>query len=176
MSDDRGGSEGFYYKREERLQNASDSVKELSGSAPGKRRGGVFRRNRGLLIVILDIGIILLLFGIYHFFLRPDPTTAQAAGYRGELDAVVFEGETLVAVRVTMLEEDAADGLFSLRFFLNDTEVYATQDLLPRSVGEEVVVRTVLAGESDELTAIVDFGEEVTMELRSPLSGRVDRP
>lgn len=176
MSEGRDGTEGFYYNRDDRLKNASESVKDIAESTPGKRRGGVFRRNRGLVIVFLDIAIILILFGIYHFFLRPDTRTAKEAGHQAELDAVAFEGEILVAVRVTKLDEEAAFGLFSLRLMIDESEVYSTQDLLPRAVAEEVVVRTVLTGEARELVAVIELGDNAEMRLRAPLSGRVDRP
>lgn len=54
--------------------------------------------------------IVVLLAGIYFFFLRADPSTATIDGYRFELESRIFEEGTLLTLRVRNQEGAATPG------------------------------------------------------------------
>lgn len=139
--------DSFHYKREDRLKGASEEVRSLADE--NRPRGNVFRRNRGLVIVLLDIIIILILFGIYYFFLRPSAGSKTVAGFDFELEAVYFDNDILLAVSIIRTESADSDGPVDLEIVVDGVERLKREEILPREVGEERILRDII-GLSEE--------------------------
>ena len=175
-SETSGSGDHFYhYNRDERL--AGQPVRDQPS-------GSIFRRNRSLLIIMLDIVIVLLMFVLYLFFFRDDPDTVQLAGYRIEGNAFLFDESLYVTVRVDRsTDSDAPAGqrpaeqrpaeqppagartLLTVRF-PDQTEV---TDALPVRAGYPTTVRHVLDAEQadryepgDTVAVDVDAGGQTT--------------
>lgn len=85
---------GFHYNRDERVG------KREFRSEGERTKGKVFARNRSLLIILLDIVLVLVIFGLYRFILVPRLATTNYEGYELRLRAFEFEDEILVSLRV----------------------------------------------------------------------------
>ena len=95
------GQAGFHYNREERLGEREQRT------AP---EGGIFRRNRGLLIILLDIVIVLIMFMLYLFFLRPDPGILRIDRYQVQANAFRFAQSVYATIEISLSREMASPG------------------------------------------------------------------
>ncbi len=68
----------FHYRAEEREQTRR---RERPGT-----RGGVLRGNRSLTILLIDVVLVLLLFGVWYFVLREDPWRGSLVGSEARLE------------------------------------------------------------------------------------------
>ena len=93
----------FHYDRGEREKRRLRPLPEHIGKNP-------FRGNRSLMILAIDVLIVVLLAGIYFFFLRGDPSVATIEGYRFELQGRRFQEETLISLRVRQEGGEAPPG------------------------------------------------------------------
>jgi hypothetical protein len=89
--------EGYHYSRGERL------------SRPGapqfrQRGGGIFRRNRTLLIILLDLVIVMILGLFLVRFLYARVNRAELEGYGAMLRGVLMEEVVLATVAITNKE------------------------------------------------------------------------
>lgn len=101
----------FHYNRDERLELADRRPKFVT-------KGSIFRRNRGLTIVLLDILLLLIVFGVWWGFLRTPEDSIVLDGYRFELSALGRGEATLVTLTITN-RGDAVDApLFDAQFRL----------------------------------------------------------
>lgn len=82
----------FRYNRAER-----ESAAPCSGD---RATGGFFRRNRSLTLTLIDVSIVLVLFGIYWFFLRPADWQTRIDGFRFRAEATLIEQQVDLRVRV----------------------------------------------------------------------------
>ncbi|MFW5737511.1 MAG: hypothetical protein ACOCYX_01250 [Spirochaetota bacterium] len=172
----------FHYDRVERLGDRADRERPT---------GGIFKRNKSLLIVLLDIVLVMMMFLLYILFLRPEPGVVQAEGYLLDGEAFAFDEEVFVTVRIepSAREDRAVPGgsgtgsdegaeppegeasLVRLRF----PDGTAVTDALPTDAEYPTVIRHVFGGEAADETS---ESEEVVVhvvlrgaehELRIPL-------
>jgi hypothetical protein len=149
------GTPHFHYDRSERLQGSGEEAKPQS----------YFRRNRNWLITLLDVGLLLVMFGIYKLFLAPEPATRRVAGLEFQLEAFVFDDELYLNVKVERLREpgEPTDDLVTVVFPDRDVQV----DVVPAVEGDTYTFRHVmpeLSEEINEATVTVSFrGEEFVL-------------
>ena len=151
--------EGYHYSRRERLSMRA---------APRfpDRRGGLLRRNRTLLIILLDLIIVLILGLFLARYLYARVNTAELEGYSLLLRGAHY-GEVVVATleienRRAVPEQQRVSARFSLR--RNPTEAEATfvSGSTPRASQRTVLRATVPAfAASRVLYAQVRIGETV---------------
>ncbi len=152
------GEMKFHYQRAER-----EAMHHRVWEPP---TGGFFRRNRALSLVILDVSIVVILFLIYLFFLRPLEGEYRVGDYRFRLEAFVFEEELLLAADVRAPSRAERQPVMT---FSAAGEVI--QDLAPRSGGQRRIgVRLPLAVLSADGTISVTLeieGESRTVNHRA---------
>lgn len=101
----------YHYSREERL-----SQKERSGRQKSEHSGSIFRRNRSLTIVLLDLSVLLIVFGIWWAFLRTPADSTTIGEFRVELGAGVETGRTYATLTLRNIGDDRSGALFDVRF------------------------------------------------------------
>lgn len=131
-------SAGFHYNREERLA--------ARHTAPPEHPSGLFRRNRSLLIILLDIVVIIIMFILFTFIFNPGRSWARVGDYRADLTTFVFDGEVYVSVEVSRVRERSepvtgADTLVKIRFPGRDELL----DVLPSVRGDHITESMVYA-------------------------------
>jgi hypothetical protein len=153
------GGAGFHYSREERL----------AGTNLGKREEpkGLFRRNRSLAIILLDVLLILLIYVLFQFVFTPGRSRARVGDYDLTLSAFRFESEIYASVEIVRARsnEPVPQGEASLvQVTFGPDEVVL--DALPLVPDEPITVSAVLdAAESDGDIAVdaLLLGEEATL-------------
>ena len=142
----------FHYSRAERLGRDEDAADE--------RPKGLFKRNRSLLIVVLDVFLLLLMFVLLQFLFRPGTTSKRVGDFTFTVTAFVFDNEVYATVEALALSDwNATSGesaLLTLRF-PDGSEV---TDVLPSAAGESTVVRSVFAYDGDDDSPRVVVGAE----------------
>ncbi len=130
-----------HYDREERLALKQDHEPE---------RGGLFARNRSLLIILLDIVLVLVMFVLYLLFVRPEPALTQMDGFTLGGSAFAFDAEIYLTLTVGRPADapllDGAETLVRVAF--PDGSVLT--DTLPTDTEYPTIVRHVLAAEHAE--------------------------
>ncbi|MGI9256945.1 MAG: hypothetical protein ACR2PY_08440 [Salinispira sp.] len=128
---DSGGT--FYYSRGDRERL----------SPPNE--GSWYKKNRGLMILAVDVFIILVFLGVYQIFLKPDNSTVEFAEHRFELRALEFNEEVLVTLRITALEDRPPDSppILDLQFaaredFFDSEDV---REILPSGKDQTISTR-----------------------------------
>lgn len=152
------GKHHFHYSREERLN--ADSAIGRDDREEGSGGKGLFRRNRSLAIILLDIVVIVIMFIIFQFVFTPGRSASRVSDYRVELDAFRFENEVYATVEITRIREreqveSGAESLVEIR--IGDSEEIL--DVLPLEVGAKTTATAVLPWVEDE---------PVTVELQFP--------
>ena len=133
---------GYHYSRRERLEAASAPRYPARG-------GGIFRGNRTLLIILLDLIIVLILGLLLMRFLYARVNKAELEGYSVELRAVRLEQVVLATLTVTNRRaESAAEQTLYARFSLKrnpgeEESTYASWPA-PREAGKQRVFRTTI--------------------------------
>jgi hypothetical protein len=136
----------FHSSREERLA--------LLGAPRGERdrRRGIFRRNRTLLIVLVDILLFLFLAVFLVRFLYSQTSQARLEGYSVVLRGLVY-GEVVYATLTVNSDRNVGgvnDGRIYVRFALSrdarDADAQFLSAGLPEAAGPEVILRAILAG------------------------------
>lgn len=130
-----------HYDREERLALKHDREPE---------RGGLFARNRSLLIILLDIVLVLVMFVLYLLFLRPDTVVTQIDGFTLGGSAFVFDTEIYLTVTIGRSGDapllDGAETLVRIAF----PDGADVTDTLPTDPEYPTIVRHVLSAENAE--------------------------
>ncbi len=151
----------FYSSREERLAGREEPVRET---------GSIFRRNRSLLIILLDIVIVLLMFVLYLLFFQPE-TGVQVGPYTIEGTGFSFDDERYLTVTIEIEPEregfSGGDTLVEVEF----PDGVILTDVLPSSPDFATVVRHVLPNADGE----TESGDEVVIDVRL-LGQRVEVP
>jgi hypothetical protein len=156
----------FRYSREERLS--------LPG-APRRSDGGgrgLFRRNRTLLIILLDLIIILVLGLFLVRFLYSQTYKADIEGYLVQLSGFRYDEVVFATLKVKNTGRGEAnrsvtDGRiyarFSLERSLREADSTFASSALPEPAQEETVLRAAISveGEPEVLYAEVRIGETV---------------
>lgn len=150
------GAYTFHYDRRERL--ATGGVDRDGAPA---RKGGIFKRNRSLAIVVIDLLVILLVFGLYRFFWAPTPHLSRIAEHSLTLVAFEFGSDIYVTLRIEA-EDGSAGAPVTVEFEAGD-ESALVQDVLPGS-GSKTTVRAILSmgrnARVDAVGATVTVGEQ----------------
>ncbi len=155
----------FHYNRDERLAQAERRPRFIT-------KGSIFRRNRSLLIILLDILLLLIVFGVWWGFLRTPEDTLVRDGYRFEL-AALSTGEEILATLTITNRGDAVDAsIFDAEFRTthdeNDREgaVLSDRDVLPVP-GDVRTMRVRFSGSGDRIELTVRYGEtELSLRTR----------
>jgi hypothetical protein len=128
----------FHYDRDERIRQAGNSLGNID-----KRPW--YRKNRGTLILLLDVSLIVVIFILYNAFLRPNLTTEDFGDHRYELRAVEFDGEILATLRITADEQlvSGSAGTVLVEMYPDGRADLAvrTLELLPENPDQPRIVR-----------------------------------
>ncbi len=136
----------FHYNRDERLSRASLRYGD------GKKQG--FFSNRGRAIVLIDILVLVLIYGIISFFTGGDPDSLREEGSDFKLSAFVHEGEIYASLKIIRIAEAANPGSVIVEAVFSVDETFdeeVIKDILPQKKGEDRVLSTrlSLAGEAE---------------------------
>ena len=126
-----------------------------------RNAGGIFKGNRSLLIVLLDILLIVLMIFIFKQFIFGPSYQANLAGYRIDLRGYPVENGIMVVIRLAKKVQDAPEGRAFLHFTLGKEEARESL-LLPSLEDEPSELKTFLPmpKPEKELKATVRIGEE----------------
>ncbi len=145
------GDYHYHYKREERLGTV--------GHRPMRERsGGIFRRNRSLLILLLDLTIIVIVFGIWWFFLRTPTDETVVDGYRIELSARVQDDGTVATLTIRNSGSDRESALFNAELSASGVEAETQHDVLPLP-GDLRVMRTTWDERLEDVRANISWND-----------------
>ncbi len=130
----------FHYDREERQRRLSGYAREMHG----RKKGGLFKKNRSLAIILIDLGVILVIAAIMWFYIR---TRADEELYEG----LVFAGEAYFIdnrVFATLVIERTNDsiytGMIRATFQAPGADDYTIESSLPIEIGETQRIRGLL--------------------------------
>ena len=156
---DEPGRAHFHYNRAEREAGLSDAVRN-------RQNGSFWRRNRHLLMILIDILVVCAVF----VFLLPRLRAGgeELAGYRFQMKVVLFDGTLLCSLRVDGSEAERGGELEVLLRALPDGESVRLFDLL--EAGKESIVRARIpyGGTEQELEALLQFDGDA-VRLVSPI-------
>jgi hypothetical protein len=148
------GAYAFHYHRQERLSRGGV---DRDGPAPPK--GSIFKRNRSLAIVVIDLLVILLIYGLYILFFAPSNSSATIAGHALTLRAFSFESDAYVTL-VFEAGDEARREPVTVTFEAGE-ETVEVSEVLPEA-GTSKNLRAILDGQGEErVTATVTVGDEV---------------
>lgn len=164
------GDVHFHYSREERYRYLSPEI-----ANPTKKKG-IFKGNRGLIILLVDILLILLLYFILNPLLQRYASNTDFMGYEVRLGAFSYEEEVFISLRF-LAEEPAetasgAEGtLVRVLFSLEGSDAVVEEtDLLPPRKGAERIIRTRITsqGTPESASAEVSIGDK-TITLKTDI-------
>jgi hypothetical protein len=151
----------FHYDREAREAGLSEYAKRHLH--PPK---GLFRRNRSLLITMIDVAILVILFLSVTFYLRTRPDADDDFGFTLRPEAYLSDGRLFVTLTFERTAVEGAHG--PVRVFLRslpDDVRVELSSTLPEAMGATVTLRGALDVDSVEPTlfATIDYdtGSEV---------------
>lgn len=148
------GAYTYHYNRTERLSRGGTDRDRRD-----EQQGGIFKKNRSLAIVVIDLLVILLIYGLYQLFFAPASHIGEIAGHEVTLRAFSFDEEIYVTLRASGAE-GALESPLTVVFAAGE-ETSAAQELLP-GAGEARSYRAVLAApESERVTATLNVGDSV---------------
>lgn len=119
----------------------------LSGtSKANKRTKGIFRGNRSLLYILLDIVLLIIVVILLNTFSLLSPEKKQVSGYSFVLQGDLFGDMVIAVVRTKKVSEETSFSShdISVRFFLSDTtseHEYFASNKLPLAMNESVNIR-----------------------------------
>jgi hypothetical protein len=154
----------YHYDREERL-------KGLSFDFPRQKSRGIFRRNRGLTFILIDVFILFLIGFVLVPLLRARMEVETWKGYVFEIEATRFDDTVFAKLTIS----DRGDGAYGgepieVTFSYGDTIVgdsYA--EFFPEAADTEVSVRTSYPrdpAESRIAVRVVHQGETLSLRAR----------
>jgi hypothetical protein len=138
--------------------------------APARRSRpkGVFRGNRGLLILLIDVVIIAVIAIIYRQFLFSPAFEGDLAGYRMTLRGLGLQNRVVAELVIERVDDEAEEGTVFVLLRAGQGETRLSGAL---TRGTTTLEGAVLVGEQPaEIFADVTIGDE-SIELRRRLSG-----
>lgn len=135
------GDMHFHYNREERMGYVSSGIRNR-----GSGRKGIFKNNRSLLILFIDILVILMIGIIFSIYGGIFGNSRSYNGYNLNLEAFEYDEKVYVRLKVTAkrdtaeLETNLIEGTF---YYGDGKESGAIAEILPAVKGESRVIRTV---------------------------------
>lgn len=151
----------FHYDRDERLA-------QTGGPKPAEPKG-LFRRNRSLAIILLDVLLILLIYVLFQFVFTPGRSSARVQDYDLELSAFRFEGELYVTVEITKSRDrETIPNGEDLLVTVNVPGVDPVLDVLPIIQSQSIRVTAVTKSETTEVVVDVSLlGESVSLHAKA---------
>ncbi|MFW5786381.1 MAG: hypothetical protein ACOCYC_03980 [bacterium] len=180
--DETGGGMHYHYNREERLARRPDRWQPS---------GGVFKRNRSLTIILLDVLIVVILFAIFRIFIFGDGGPPELRGYTVALDVLnTSQGVLAVVTLDAGADPEESSGIVTVRFrpvgatrngaspgtSSEDRaggEAVEVKDLLPEP-GERRRISELLPSETTSVTATIEIDED-SLELQASVESEGDR-
>lgn len=86
----------YHYDRDERLNQLPPEVRAKMSAPAGK---GIFRKNRGLTVILLDIGIIALVWFVFLPLIHAG-ASGSIEGYSFSLHGFSYNGKALISLKV----------------------------------------------------------------------------
>jgi len=153
----RGGTElGFHYSREERLA--------AGGREKQPEPKGLFKRNRSLAIILLDVVVIVIMFLLFQFVFNPGRSWRRVEDYRVDLTTFRFEDEIYATVDIERVRGgDAPTGSESL-VVVRYPGMDDILDVLPNIEGDSISATATFTGD--------EFGPDEALEVEIELLGR----
>jgi len=163
---------GYHYSRQDRLDMAAAPRFRDSG-------GGIFRRNRTLLIILLDLVIILILGLFLVRFLYARVNRADLEGYNVVLRSVRTEEVILATLTVRKTASTAAAVQtvyvrFSLERNPDEGDSTYISGVLPRERGGESILRTAIPRSPSSDSYDVLYAEVRIGDSRRRLSAGIE--
>jgi hypothetical protein len=163
---------GYHYSRQDRLSMASAPRFRDSG-------GGIFRRNRTLLIILLDLVIILILGLFLVRFLYARVDRADLEGYNVVLRGVRTEEVVLATLMVKKTaSSEAAERTIHVRFSMerNPDEANSTyiSGVAPPERGGERILRAAIPVYPSSASSEVLYAEVRIGDSRRRLSAGIE--
>jgi len=163
---------GYHYSRRDRLDMVTAPRLRDSG-------GGLFRRNRTLLIILLDLVIILILGLLLVRFLYARINRADLEGYNVVLRGVGTEEVVLATLTITKTASTAAAGQtvyarFSLERNPAEGDSTYVSGLPPPERGGERILRAAVPRSSSSASSDVLYAEVRIGDSRRRLSAGIE--
>jgi len=160
--------DGYHYSRQDRLSMAT---------APRfrERGGGIFRRNRTLLIILLDLVIVIILGVFLVRFLYARVNRADLEGYSVVLRGARTEETVLATLTITntaavSAAEQSVFASFSLERNPDEEDVTYVSGLAPRQRGGERILRAAIPLSGSSASSEVLYAEVRIEDSRERLS------
>jgi hypothetical protein len=159
---------GYHYSRQDRLSMATAPRFRDSG-------GGVFRRNRTLLIILLDLVVILILGVFLVRFLYARVNRADLEGYRVVLRGVRTEEVVLATLAITNTSaastgQQSVFVRFSLERNPDEEDSIYTSGIAPPDRGGERILRAAIPVSTSSASSEVLYAEVRIGDTRRRLS------
>ncbi len=156
----------YHYNRDERLSMPTAPVK-------GNRSRGIFKGNKTLIILFINVIVIFLVLFLFIHFLNKPSYIKVKAGYRLELEAFPYAGEILVSLYIKKVKENKTNGKYRISALLYTSgepkkKKIISEDL-PAEKGREIILRAKLPwlGRDDSVNAEVDIGGVIVVLKKS---------
>jgi hypothetical protein len=154
----------YHYNREE--------FKNSRFSESKSYKGGAFKRNRTLLITLLDISVIVLIILVVLPFVRKANEIPDLNGYRLSFTQSSSGNEIFFNLSITNKSKGESKGadLADIEFFLkNSSESVFINDLLPLP-GKSLTYRASLTNDGSELASVKVTIKDTTSVLNLKLN------
>jgi hypothetical protein len=147
----------FHYNRDERLSMPN---------APKLNYGpkqSIFKRNKSLAIILIDIAIILVVFSFFKIFLELPPHVDENNGYLLSLSGFSTNEEVIVRIKIEKKDRDAATGIANITFTTGNSTLKISCDL-PQGLGTvlEITDTIAVSEKSSDLTAEVHINDKIS--------------
>lgn len=148
----------YHYDREERLSHLSP---EARAQISGRSSTGIFRKNRTLSIILIDIVVIALVWFVFLPLIRTGPS-GRLEGYSFVLHSFSYGGRALISLKA--VKDDQKAGLppsYSAAFGLSSSNrSVEMQGGLPMKVHQTTTLRTSLplSGKTNAVVCTVVLG------------------
>lgn len=160
----------FHYDKEERIQSLSPHIRDRSSE-----KLGLFKRNRSLFIILIDVLIIVLIIVVVLPFVGGKEHTTVIEGYTFTLSGFIFEDSSLFNLHILSEKESASTSndnrVITVTFSIEGTEEQRkVTDLLPVSQKERIIRgRIPYNGAGKQATALIRF-DQTEFTLTTTLS------
>ncbi len=147
----------YHYKREERLSMPNAPKKDTNYSK------NIFKRNKSLVIILIDIIIILVVFSFYKIFIEMPSYVGKNNGYVLTLSGFSTSDQVIVRIKIRKVEQDAAAGNAEITFKAGNNTLEIISEL-PVKTGEviEVTDNIGVLEKTNELTAEIKINNKIS--------------
>lgn len=154
----------YYYSREERL-NMPNAPKINSDKSKN-----IFKKNKSLAIILIDIIIFLIVFSVIKLFLETPSFMDNNSGYLLTLSGFSTNEEVIVRIRIEKKENTVTEGTADIIFKAGSNSLELKNEL-PDNKGEviEITDSIKVSSKTNLIKAVVVIGTEKS-ELSLDLS------